>query len=91
MNVKQPYTLDNGLAFAETATVQEVADTVGIPGDKTFLWEINYSRDIYAKGKGLVYREFHHETWQPPNIICSAGCFENNSYGIRLRYLNSNR
>ena len=90
-NVKQPYTLDNGLAFSETTTVNEIADTLGIPGDKNFLWEINYSKDIYAKGKGLVYREFHHETWQPPNITCGSGCYEPNSYGIRLRYLNSNR
>ena len=90
-NVKQPLTVGNGIAFSETVTVNEVADTLGIPGNKDFLWEINYSQDVYAKGKGLVFREFHHETWQPPNITCGAGCFETNSYGVRLRYLNSNR
>ena len=84
-------TTDNGIAFSETVTVNEAADTLGVPGDKNFLWEINYSQDIYAKGKGLVFREFHHETWQPPNITCGSGCYEVNSYGIRLRYLNSNR
>jgi hypothetical protein len=89
-NVAMPHTLDNGISFAETVSVNERADTLGTPGDKTLFWEVDRSYDVYAKTKGLVYREFLHEAWQPPNIQSSEGYFESNCYGIKLTYLNSN-
>jgi hypothetical protein len=89
-NVALPYTLTTGMSFPETVSVNERADTLGTPGDKGFFWEIDKSYDVYAKGKGLVYREFLHEAWQPPNIQSSEGYYEPNSYGIKLTYLNSN-
>jgi hypothetical protein len=89
-NVATPFTLTNGIAFAETISVNERDEVLGNPGDRSFFWEIDKSFDMYAKGKGLVYREFLHEAWQPPNIQSSEGYFEPNSYGIKLTYLNSN-
>ena len=89
-NVAMPFNLSNGISFPETITVNERDDVLGNPGDKAFFWEIDKSLDVYAKGKGLVYREFLHEAWQPPNIQSSEGYFEPNSYGIKLTFLNSN-
>lgn len=91
-SVKTPFQLDNGVRFDETATVFEQADSTGIPGGSRLdYWDLTKASSVFAKGKGLVYREFLHEVWQSPNIPCPAGCFEAESYGIRLRYLKSNR
>jgi hypothetical protein len=89
---REPFTADNGISFPETATVFEQADSTGIPnGDRGFYWDVTRASSVFAKGKGLVYREFFHEVWQPPNIICPEGCFDGTSYGIKLRFLTSNR
>ena len=88
--VAAPFTIPDATSFPETITVKEKDDVLGNPGDKTFFWEIDHSLAVYAKGKGLVYREFLHEVWQPANIESSNGYFEPNSYGIKLTFLNSN-
>ena len=47
----------------------------------------NFAKEVYAKGVGLIYKEFLHYTWQsnpPPSK------YEDGSYGIRLRIISHN-
>jgi hypothetical protein len=85
-NVGKPFSV-NGQNFPETITVIQQADTLGTPGNKSFYYEISVSKETYAKNKGLISKEFLHETWQPPNANSSNGYFEANSYGIKLSIL----
>jgi hypothetical protein len=88
-NVEQPFSLGK-LNWDQSITVNQRDEVLGTPDNRQFYWEINRSKEVYAKGIGLVYKDFLHEAWQPSNIICPAGCFESNGYGIRLTFLNSN-
>jgi hypothetical protein len=88
-NVGQPYTAGSQ-SWPETISVNQRDEVLGTPDNKQFYWEINHSYEVFAKGIGLVYRDFLHEVWQPPNITSAAGYYEPNSYGIRLTFLNSN-
>jgi hypothetical protein len=76
--------------FNETVTVNQRDEVINNPNDKTKLFSVSRSVEVYAKGVGLIYRDFLHETWQPPNASSASGYFESNSYGIRLTYLNHN-
>jgi len=46
----------------------------------------NYSIEVYAKGVGLIYKEFLHWIWDanPP-----PANYDDNSYGIKLRLINN--
>jgi hypothetical protein len=46
-----------------------------------------YSKEIYAKEVGLVYKELLKQTWQPPNSNNPNGYFEEGSFGIKLTIL----
>lgn len=85
----QPYTVGTR-TFSETVTVKQRDEVINDPNDKTKLFSVSRSVEVYAKGVGLVYRDFLHETWQPPNASSASGYFESNSYGIRLTFLNHN-
>jgi hypothetical protein len=52
--------------------------------------EILFSKEVYAKNIGLVYKEFIHETWQPPNANLVNGYYEEGSYGIKLSLIKHN-
>ena len=60
------------------------------PNDKKMYAEILYSKEVYAKNIGLVYKEFTHETWQPPNANLVNGYYEEGSYGIKLSVIKHN-
>lgn len=89
IDVKSPQKIGS-LNLNETVTVLQNNDTLGNPSNKNFYFEINSAREIYAKNIGLVYKEFLHEAWQPPNANSNSGYFESNSYGIKLTVLNHN-
>ena len=88
-NVGKPYTL-NGQNFSETISVLQQVDTLGSPQNKSFYFEIIIAKEVYAKNIGLIYKEFFHETWQPPNANSNNGYYEANSYGIKLSFIKSN-
>jgi len=88
-NVDQPYSV-GAANWVMTTTVNQRDEILGTPGNKQFYWEINHSMEVYAKGVGLVYRDFLHEAWQPPNITSVDGYYESNSYGIKLTMVNTN-
>lgn len=82
--IQEPYTV-NGIIYPETITVNQVDQVDGNPNDKRFYFEVNRSKEVYAKGIGLIYKDFLHETWQPV-----SASYESNSFGIRLTILNHN-
>lgn len=88
-NVNTPQQFSS-LSFPETVTIQQRNDTLGNPNNTKFYFEVNVAKEIYAKKIGLIYKEFLHEAWQPPNTNSSNGYFESNSYGIKLTILNHN-
>lgn len=82
--VGEPFTV-NAKIFPETVTVNHVDEVDGNPNDKRFFYQIRKSSEVYAKGIGLIYKDFLHEYWQP-----STNSFQTNSYGIKLTLLNHN-
>jgi hypothetical protein len=80
-----PYAV-NGKNFEETVTVNQIDDVDGDPTNKNSRYQIRYGKEVYAKGLGLVYKEFLHELWQGAPI----NAFEPNSYGIKLRIIDHN-
>jgi hypothetical protein len=88
-NVRRPFTV-NGISYTETVTVNQRNDTSGNAADKKFYFEINYSKEVYSKSIGLIFKEFLHEAWQPPNASSPGGYYESNSYGIRLTIIGHN-
>ncbi len=83
-NVNQPYTVLKG-NMDSTVTVFQIDDT-SPPGDfdPTRYQQRTYSLEVYAKGTGLVYKDFLHWTWQtdPP-----PAQYDHASYGVRLNLL----
>lgn len=81
-SVGRPLTI-NGLTFDQTLIVRERDEFTGqdpsIPG--TLYAEKNYSIEKYAKGVGLIYREFIHWEYQGQ----SGGYYE--GYGVKLSIL----
>ena len=87
--VRRPFTI-NGISYTETVTVNQRNDSLGSPGNKKFYYEIIFSKEVYAKSIGLIYKEFLLEGWQPGNINSPAGYYEANSFGIKMTMINNN-
>ncbi|MEO6549919.1 MAG: hypothetical protein ABIN94_18090 [Ferruginibacter sp.] len=83
--VNTPLTLGT-FHLDSTLTVNQRDETIGSPG---FYNETNFSKEIYAKGIGMVYRKFLHTEYQPatPN---SAAAYTDDSYGITLTMIDHN-
>jgi hypothetical protein len=82
--LSEPLTV-NGITYPETITVNHIDQTDGNPNDKRFFYEVTRSSEVYAKGIGLIYKDFLHEFWQP-----NSANFQNNSFGVRLTILSHN-
>lgn len=78
-DIHQPFTVRKG-TFDSTITVLQV-DEVSPPGpfNPSFYQQTNYSKEVYAKGVGLIYKEFLHKTWQ----ISPMG-WADDSWGIKM-------
>jgi hypothetical protein len=85
-NARRPFSL-NGISYTETISINQRNDSLGNPSNKNFYFEINTSKEVYAKSIGLIFREFLHEAWQPANGNSAAGYYEPNSYGIKMSIL----
>lgn len=78
------------ISFPETIQIIQRDDVLGDSTNKDTYYEINYSKEVYAKEVGLIYKEFLHEAWQPKNASSSSGYYESNSYGIKLTIIARN-
>lgn len=74
--------------FDSTVTVfQQDETTPPGPFDPNNYQQKNYGVEVYAKGVGLIYKDFLHWTWQttpPPSK------YEDGSFGVRLRLISHN-
>jgi hypothetical protein len=61
-------------------------EIIGLPDQPDSYSEINFSKEIYAKDIGLVYRKFNHKEYQPNN----GGYVAEGSYGITLTMIDHN-
>jgi hypothetical protein len=88
-DVGMPFT-NSAINFPETISIIQRNDVLGDTLNKDYYFEVNYSKEVYAKGIGLIYKDFLHEAWQPKNASSSTGYYESNSYGIKLTILDRN-
>ena len=88
-DVNMPFTI-NDITYPETLTIVQRDDVIGDTTNKDYYFEVNYSKEVYAKEIGLIHKEFLHEAWQPANSNSNTGYYESNSYGLTLKILNRN-
>jgi hypothetical protein len=82
-NVNMPFTVLKG-TLDSTLTINQVDDGPDADNfDQSNYAERRYSVEVYAKGIGLVYKDFLHWTWQ----IDPVTGFTSDSYGIRLNLM----
>jgi len=86
-DVSQPYTVFNS-RYDTTVTVNQQDETTPSgPFNPQNYQQRNLGIEVYAKGIGLIYKEFLHWTWQttPP-----PAKYEDGSYGVKLRLISHN-
>lgn len=85
--VDEPYTIF-GTRYDSTITVNQQDETTPPgPFNPANYQQRNLGVEVYAKGVGLVYKEFLHWTWQtsPP-----PAKYEDGSFGVKLRLISHN-
>jgi hypothetical protein len=83
-NLDEPFTVWNNVSVPETVTVNQRDEVIGIPTDPNAYSEKTQSLEVFGKGIGLVYRNFIHWEYQPPNPGFRSG------YGIKLVMIDHN-
>ena len=86
-SVGLPFSALGGIV-TNSITVNQVNDTIGTVGDAASFSEIDFSEEVYGQGIGLIYKNFLHQEYQPPNGSTSVG--STSGYGIRLNMLSHN-
>lgn len=86
-NLYTPFTVFGNQEVDSTVTVDERDELLGEPSDKNSYSERTLSTETYAKGIGLVYRNFLHWEYQPPT---GSNAGYTNGYGIRLTMIDHN-
>ena len=86
-SIGAPYTVLAG-TIPNTLIVRQQDETIGDTSDILTYSERNYSMEVYAKGIGLIYKDFLHWAHQPPNGTNPAGY--KTGYGIRLNMIGHN-
>jgi hypothetical protein len=87
-NINKSYTVNNTI-FPETITVEQANTVTGDTSNPAAPSEVNRSYEVFAKGVGLVYKDFYHGEFQPASSGSAAG-FKANSYGIKLTLIDKN-
>jgi hypothetical protein len=83
-NVGKPFQVFN-TRYDSTATVfQQDETTPSGPFNPGNYQQRNLGTEVYAKGIGLIYKEFLHWTWQ---VTPPPAKYEDGSYGVKLRLI----
>jgi hypothetical protein len=88
-NVGQPFTV-NGRRFENTVTILQRDEVFPEgPFDRRLIKQWDYSVEVYAKGVGLIYKNFDHKVWQPPTPAPDPrpGYWEDGSYRVVLKLI----
>ncbi len=87
-NINMPDTVLSG-SIDSTITVIGVNMPPTVqPFDPTLYQSNLYSAEVYAKGIGLIYKEFSYWVWQPLGSITPG--YTADSYGIKLSLISHN-
>lgn len=81
-NLDEPFKCLKG-TIQNTYTVLQQNQTTPAVFDAVVRNDKNYGLEVYAKGIGLIYREFIHYVWQPT----PSPKFQDESYGIKLNLI----
>lgn len=74
--------------FNNTVTIfQQDETTPPGPFNRNNYQQRNIGTEVYAKGVGLIYKEFLHWTWQ---ISPAPAKYEDGSYGVKLQLISHN-
>ncbi len=79
-NLNQPFTVIKG-TFENTYTVLQKADSSGVFNPNSFSQK-TYSAEVYAKGVGLIYKEFMAYFYNKYDGV--AGSYDDGSFGVKL-------
>ncbi|MBC7850920.1 MAG: hypothetical protein H7Y31_14355 [Chitinophagaceae bacterium] len=66
-NVGAPFILPNNQSVDNTITVNQRDEIIGFPNEVDAYSEKSYSKEVYGAGIGLIFRDFLHWEYQPPN------------------------
>lgn len=86
-NLDSNYTVFNTTYDSTVTVFQHDETTPEGPFDPASYYQLNKAIEVYAKGIGLIYKDFIHWTWQttpPPSK------YEDGSYGVKLRLISHN-
>lgn len=84
-NADQPFTTKKGI-IQNTYTVFQQDETLpDIPFNTNNYQEKSYSKEVYAKGIGLIYKDFIRWVYQPPTAVNKY--YQDGSFGIRLNLI----
>lgn len=86
-DVSKPYRVSNAIYDSTVTVFQQDETTPPGPFNPQNYQQRNLGTEVYAKGIGLVYKEFLHWTWQttPP-----PAKYEDGSYGVKLSLISHN-
>ena len=82
-NIDMPYSCLKGTLPNTTTVLQQDYQVPQSGFDASQYNEKSYSIEVYAKGVGLIYKDFLHYTWQ----TTPAPKFQDDSWGIRLNLI----
>lgn len=82
-NLDLPFTTKKGVINNTTTVLQQDTQIPSAFNPATYN-EKNYSIEVYAKGIGLIYKEFFHYIWQPTPTPAK---FQDDTYGIKLNLI----
>jgi hypothetical protein len=71
-----------------TITINQADNTLGLPGVKTVYSERIFSKEVYAKDIGLIYRDFLYWTFQPQTTNYPHGYYQ--GFGIKMQMIEHN-
>lgn len=78
-DIDASYSVKKG-SFNNTVTVLQQDESSSATFNPNFYYNKTYSVEVYAKGVGLIYKDFLHYTYQ----VTPSKYYETGSYGIRL-------
>ncbi|MES2647851.1 MAG: hypothetical protein V4717_13300 [Bacteroidota bacterium] len=90
-DIGKPFTV-RGKTYDNTITVlqrnEEFPEGPFNPSQPFKQWD--YSIEVYAKGVGLIYKNFDHKVWQGPAPGSGGGYWEDGSYRVIMEAIDHN-